>query len=442
MRILLAVHQFMPEFRAGTETLTLRTAQELQRRGHHVCVLTAGKFAPDLPHLHRYSWSGLSVIRLNVPEPEALFWGRLDQTFRRSDLEPLLRRVLIEVQPELVHIFHLRRLTLAFIDLLRVFSMPIVLSITDYWFGCFTGQMQYPLDQPCAGPDARSANCLRHLASRLNPAIGRVPMPIWTLLMRSASIIGTLGPAGSMCQLSQRQESMQRAYAEAQRVLVPSGQLYETFRGLGFDLSRTTICPYGIDLSGLESLPPRTTWLGGSDRPLEVAFVGTLNHAKGAHVLLEAVARLPSWHSFNVRIYGDAEEGSSYGEMIKAKERCVNNVTLAGVFAPDQVFQVLASVDVLVVPSLWRENSPLILLQAIASGLPVLASDVAGMADHIHAGVNGELFAPGNSEALAQLLEYLMTEPRALAAMTMRQARPRTICDYVDQVESVYRELL
>jgi glycosyltransferase involved in cell wall biosynthesis len=442
MRILLAVHQFMPEFWAGTETLTLRTAQELKRRGHHVSVLTGGKYDPELPELYRFTWSELPIIRLNVPEPDPLWWGGLGQTYRRTEIEPSLKQILLEVRPDLVHIFHLRRLTLSLVDLVQKHSIPVVFSLTDYWFGCFTGQLQFPADQPCAGPDLLSANCLRHIASRMNPAFGRVPMPIWRLFMRGATFWNSLGPLASIAQLKQRQISMRKAYSGIQRVLAPSSQLLETYRELGFDMSQTRICPYGIDVSGLENLMPRTPWQGVSERPLKVAFVGTFNPAKGAHVLLDAVARLHCQRSISVRLYGSLDDNPAYSNMLQFKASDLDGVEFAGIFSSDRIYQVLSTIDLLIVPSLWRENSPLILLQAMASGLPVVASNVPGMADHIHSGINGELFEPGNSAALAELLERLVADPHALQTLTSCQLQPRTISDYVNQIETCYHGLL
>lgn len=442
MRILLAVHQFMPEFRAGTETLTFRTAQELQRRGHSVYVLVGGKYDPALPSLHRYNWVDLPVIRLNVQGPTPILCGGLGQTYRRPDLELLLRQVLAEVKPDVVHLFHLRRLTLTLVDLLQTSSIQTVLSITDYWFGCFTGQMQYPTDQPCAGPDPDSSNCLRHLSSRVHPLLGYIPSRFWRFLMRALAAIGFVGPSASLRQLAQRPTAMMTAYASIQRVLVPSIELFNTFHSLGFELSRTRICPYGIDVTGLEGLPPRMPWRGSTERPLKIAFVGTFNHAKGAHVLLDAVAHVHYKDSLSVQLFGSMDEHPAYSKRLKSMASRLSNVSFAGVFSPDDVYSVLSQVDLLIVPSLWRENSPLILLQAMAVGLPVLASDVSGMSSHIRPGINGELFEPGNSKALAALLDHLIAKPEQLTAMTGSLLKPTTIRDYVDQVESVYHELL
>jgi hypothetical protein len=169
MRILLAVHQFLPEFRAGTETLTLRTGQELQRRGHSVWVLTGSATPAATPEQQCYEQDGLQVIRLRAPAAPSPLRGGLAQTYRREDLRPSLEQVIDALQPDLVHLFHLRRLTLTLADVVTERGLPLVASLTDYWFACLTGQLQFPADTPCNGPDPGSLNCLRHAAAKASP---------------------------------------------------------------------------------------------------------------------------------------------------------------------------------------------------------------------------------------------------------------------------------
>jgi glycosyltransferase involved in cell wall biosynthesis len=80
-------------------------------------------------------------------------------------------------------------------------------------------------------------------------------------------------------------------------------------------------------------------------------------------------------------------------------------------------------------------------LQALASGVPVLASDVEGMADHIQPGHNGHLFAPGRSDLLAQLLHRFLEDPTTLQTICGQGGAPRTVSDYVDQLEMEYQSL-
>ena len=109
---------------------------------------------------------------------------------------------------------------------------------------------------------------------------------------------------------------------------------------------------------------------------------------------------------------------------------------------------VLHDVDVLVVPSMWIENAPFIIREAFAAGVPVIASDLGGMAEMVRDGVDGLLFPPGDARSLAACLRRLSTRtacwialapgscprcrsrprpPAFVRCMALAQGRPRRI---------------
>lgn len=437
MRILLAVHQFFPEFRAGTETLTRRTAEELQRRGHLVWILTAGPHEPRGPLWRRECWQGLQLIRFN-PAPEASpITGGLAQSFRRPELEADFAALLRQLRPDLMHLFHLRRHTLSLADAARACGVPLVASLTDYWLACPTGQLQFPEQLPCAGPRGDAANCVQHLAARLLPPLAWLPLPVWQLL---STVLKPL-QSGPVAALRRRPAAMAQMLASCERVLVPSALMWRTFEQLGFHTRRFSLCPYGISLEGLDAEQVRQPWVGSHQRPLCIGFIGSFNRAKGAHVLLEAVRLLSNDLPVQVLLYGNPSDDPAYAAQLQKQASALPQVQWRGVFGSEQVFSVLAGLDLLVVPSLWRENAPLIVLQALASGLPLLLSDVEGMADQVQPDSNALLFPPGNSAALAALLQGLMADPQRLAALMNRGGSPRTVADYGDQLEQLYAHL-
>jgi len=434
MRILLAVHQFFPQFRAGTETLTLRSAEELQARGHRVTILAAAPHQPGQPPLRRECWQGLDLIRCNPPPEAWPLTAGMARSYRHPGLQPRFQALLSELRPDLVHVFHLRRHTLSLFDAALAARVPLVASLTDYWFTCPTGQLQFPDQHPCPGPQADGANCLRHLAGRLAPPLLSLPPPFWHWMMLLAAVLPGSPPAA----LRRRPQAMAEALARCQRVLLPSPLMWQTLVDLGFADHHFELCPYGIDLRGLAALPARRGWLGPVQRPLRLGFIGSFNRAKGAHVLLEAITALGPDFSAEVLLYGNPEDDRSYADLLRRLAEPLPQVRWAGVFAAEDVFQVLHRLDLLVVPSLWRENAPLIVLQALASGLPLLLSDVAGMADQVNPDRNALLFPPGDSHALAGLLDGLVRQPTRLAALVNQGGTPRSIGDYGDQLEGIY----
>lgn len=235
---------------------------------------------------------------------------------------------------------------------------------------------------------------------------------------------------------------MVEALASCEHVLVPSALMWRTFEQLRFSTQRFQLCPYGISLEGLAEQAPRQPWRGRQQRPLRLGFIGSFNRAKGAHVLLQALALLCPIAPVELVLYGNPSDDSVYAAQLRQLADPLRQVRWGGVFGSEQVFAVLAQLDLLVVPSLWRENAPLIVLQALASGLPLLLSDVEGMADQVLPGTNALLFPPGDSSALAALIQQLEADPQRLAALVNQGGSPRTISDYSDQLEQLYAQLL
>ena len=438
MRILLAVHQFFPGFHAGTETLTRRTAEELQRRGHQVWVLTAGPHEPEQPDWRRERWQGLELIRFNPPPETSPLRSGVEQSYWRPEFEQQFSALLQELRLDVLHLFHLRRHTLSLVKAANRCGVPLLASLTDYWMACPTGQLQFPEQLPCAGPLADGANCLQHLVARVASPLGRIPLPLWRLLVAALRTL----PKGPIAALRRRPAAMAEALASCEYVLVPSALMWRTFEQMGFATQRFVLCPYGIALEGLAEQIPRQPWAGSQHRPLRIGFIGSINRAKGAHVLLEALTLLGPMKSLELVLYGNPSDDPTYAAQLRQLAYPLPQVSWGGVFGSEQLFAVLAQLDLLVVPSLWRENAPLIVLQALASGLPLLLSDVEGMADQVQPGTNALLFPPGNSRALAALIQQLEANPQRLAALVNQGGSPRTISDYSDQLEQLYAQLL
>ncbi len=98
--------------------------------------------------------------------------------------------------------------------------------------------------------------------------------------------------------------------------------------------------------------------------------------------------------------------------------------------------------DVLVVPSLWFENAPLVIFCAQAAGVPVIGSDMAGIAESITDKDNGRLFPAGDAHRLAEIVTELALDQAQITRMSKRARMPKTIAAYTDELVAVYGELV
>ena len=159
---------------------------------------------------------------------------------------------------------------------------------------------------------------------------------------------------------------------------------------------------------------------------------------KGVHVLFEAVRQMPDV-ALTVRAYGDDSRFPNYTRRLRHMAQADKRLILAGVYERTEVSQVLRELDVIVVPSFWYENSPNVILEAFAHRTPVVASNLGGMAELVHDGENGLLFAPGDAGSLARQLRRLRDDPHLLPALRAGIGPVKSVTQEMDELEEIYR---
>ena len=172
------------------------------------------------------------------------------------------------------------------------------------------------------------------------------------------------------------------------------------------------------------------------DRPpgQHIAFVGRLDPVKGADLLLDAVAALRSSHpDLRVSILGDGPHGPRIRQRA-ATLSLSDVVTFLGARPSDDVARLLADADLLVLPS-FAEGVPVVLMEAMATGLPVIASAIAGIPELVDHGASGLLIPPGDLDALTRAIASLLDDPTRRHVMG-QNGRAKVIADFNDETEA------
>ncbi len=449
MRILLVSHQFFPRYGSGTEVLTRDTGIELRKRGHDVHVLTGdpGRPAPTpTPVAEEYEHAGLRVHSLRLPladsERERLRWEYANP-LAAERVEAYVR----DLRPDVVHVFHMLHLSASIVDPLRALGVPLVLTATDFWTFCVRGNLTKPSGELCRGPDG--SNCLecREVDRWFPPRIAPTALGRRRYFRRIAAKAGAERPDElKKVMLSrvvlERTASLRELVSQVDAILAPTRLTYDLLIENGFDPDRVRLSPYGMDATQFAPpAEPRTLTQGPNADGLRVGFIGTIARHKGLHVLVDAFRRLPERTGATLRICGGLDDFPDYSAAILAAIDGDPRVNLAGRFPNERMADELSRIDVLVVPSIWYENAPLVVYSALAAGVPVVATDLGGLSETIVHGRNGLLFEPGNPAALAAELDRLATEPGLLARLGGTAVEPRSVADSVDEFLELYEEL-
>ncbi|MBI2313367.1 MAG: glycosyltransferase family 4 protein [Betaproteobacteria bacterium] len=447
MRILLTVHRFLPEFSAGTEVLTFDTARQLVARGHQVSVFTGIQDpAPlaDEQRFDRYVHEGIPVERFHYDRvPMGGQANIVELEYDNRFLAARFRAFLREFRPDLVHFFHLQKLSASPIDVCRELGVPTVMTPTDFWLVCPLCQLRLPDNSPCSGPDPDGVNCLRHVVRVSQPrgiaaAVAALPRRLLAAAVRGTGrgALARLRPASYVRALAARPGFLRERMNRIDRVLVPSRLMEQTLLRHGLAREKIVFTRFGINLAHLAPAPRPN-----DPRVLRVGYIGTLFEHKGVHLLVEALRALPG-EPLELHLYGDAEEYPAYGRRLRTMAARDARIQFRGTFPNRRIGEVLASLDVLAVPSVWQENTPLVVYSAQASGCPVVATDVPGLSEVVRDGENGLLFPREDAGALAGALGRLCRDRALLLRLASSAPRPKSIEEYTDELVGLYGALI
>ncbi len=238
-----------------------------------------------------------------------------------------------------------------------------------------------------------------------------------------------------------RQRFIQTHFADVDLFLAPSRWLLERYVDWGIPRDRIRFEDYG-------RRPPA---LRAADReregdPSSLGFFGQLNFFKGTTVLLKAMSLLAEEGSdAHLWLYGanlDLQTEEFQGEVRTLLEKLDRTVTYAGAYDREELPALMADIDWVVVPSLWWENSPLVIQEAFLHGRPVICSDIGGMAEKVADGINGMHFRAGDAFSLARALRRATTDRELWAELRRGISDVHTMDDHVANLVEAYRELL
>ena len=455
MRILVVVHGFPPSAQGGSEIYAHAHARTLATNGDDVLVLTRelDLNRPDYA-VRAEQASGLRIVRVNNAFRNT---RTFEETYANSTIDAIAGRVIDDFMPDAAHVHHLTCLSTGIIDLLAERRIPTILTLHDYWLMCHRGQLLDIDYRVCDGPDdtgacatclgpAGGAGSIQFLGARVvRSMVARLPEGPARLVRRAAvDLAGLIArDRANFDRERQRTAHMRALCDQITHFIAPSRYMRDRFVAFGIAPERITVADYGFDDAPFRKAAPsdESRTACGSERPaLRLGFLGSLMVSKAPHVLLEAISMLPTG-TVSVDLYGAHTAYHGDDRYRRQLEPLLNqpNVRLHGPIPNDAVPAALAAVDALVVPSLWPENSPLVIHEAFLAGVPVVASRIGGITELVTDGRNGLLFSPGNADDLSRVLSRLLTEPALLETLRAGVPEVRSIQDDVRMAYELYR---
>lgn len=409
LRILHIVHQYLPDKVGGTELYTRTLARHQAALGHDVAVFTPSPSSNSaMPVLE----DGVRIYRIPVANRSAT--AVFLSTFRQPQLNEAFRKCLRQENPQIIHIEHLMGLPVSLVSDIQTAQIPYLVTLHDYWHLCANAQLLTNYDETiCDGPDWWF-NCAHCALARSGHA-------------KAYPVIPVLAPLFAL-----RQAKLKSVLNQAHCLISPTQFTKTIHQEMGIDSKKIKVVGHGIQLPAVMPQPQTHDYF-------HMAYIGGISWQKGIHVLIDAVNQLPP-EGIQLSIIGDMTDFPDYAAQLQA-QATHPGIHFRGRLSHDQLWQALATIDVVVAPSLWYETASLIVQEAFAAKVPVIASNVGALKERVADGVNGRLVPPGNSDMLRVTLRSFLESPEQLADYRRNIQPVRSIENHMNDLEVIYQSI-
>jgi glycosyltransferase involved in cell wall biosynthesis len=399
---ILHVNKFLYR-RGGAEGYMLDLARLQQGAGHEVDF-----FAMQHPDNESATFESLFPDRVELDPPPSRLTDRVrvgaGMVWSRG-AKKAMERVVASFRPDVVHLHNVyHQLSPSVLRVLRTHDIPAVMTLHDYKLVCPTYQFldHGQICEACLG--RRFHHAVTHRCNG-DSAVA------------SAMVAGELGL-----------HTLTRAYSPVDVFVCPSRFLLGKMEAGKVFPDRLRHLPH---FAMLDDVHPADHEGAG------VVFAGRLSEEKGVDVAIDAIALRPDCE---LTICGDGPARASLEA--RANEKAPGRVRFTGRLDTEALHDIIRKAAVVVVPSRWYENQPMIVLEAFACGRPVIASNLGGLPELIRAGIDGALVAPNDPDGLAQAIGAITSDSAEAAAMGAR-GRARAITEFsvqshMDGLASMY----
>lgn len=397
MKILKVIHGYPPRYNAGSEVYSQLLCQALTNEGHEVQVFTREEDPFKQDYFLTQELCSLDprilLNKINIPNERNRY------NYSISEVDQHFENLIDRFRPDVIHVGHLNHLSLTLLGSASQAGIPLIYTLHDYWLMCPRGQFlqrnsQEEVWKLCDGQDDSKCaeKCYKGCFSGLDENQSK-EKAFWTnWVHHRMSLVRSLIPKVDL-------------------FIAPSQFLRDSYRK-EFNLPQNQILylDYGFDLSYLKN----RTRVSRADASFTFGYIGTHIPAKGIQHLIEAFGRLSG--SCCLKIWGRArlENTDPLKELVaRLPDEKQKKIFWLPEYRNDLIVEeVFNHVDAIVVPSIWYENSPLVIHEAQQVGVPVITANVGGMSEYVHHERNGLLFQHRDVTSLCDQMKRFVEDPK------------------------------
>jgi len=410
MNVLLITNNFPPNYVGGAEIAASHSCYGLRQRGVECEVLCVYARAPETTWGH-YTFKDIPVHRVSLKriptEAARVFDPRVYQ---------LVRKELERSKPDLVHVHNVSGASLAPFEACHRLGVPVVLTLHDHWLLC-PNNMLFRRDGSLCNPQDSRLHC-RDCYRRYD-FWGSIPL---------------------------RRQMFAWLTRHVRRFISPSRKLVDLHVAAGYDRQRFRVLRYGLEpgLLGEEASALKLAEVVGNKEANVMMFAGQIVETKGLGTLAKALPLLNRYiEGFHLWVAGAGDEAC----LRELRYFTPRPVHLLGKLPFYEMKALYAAAGLTVVPSIWYDNSPMVICESMLAGTPALGSAIGGIPELITEGQTGYLFPPGDPVALAEkaILHFALSAPerQAMRQRCIQWAQENLSLErHVEGLLEIYREAL
>ena len=350
--------------------------------------------------------------------------------FINEEVNIRFSKIIEDFNPDLIHFGHLNHLSISLPEIASKRVIPIVFTLHDFWLMCPRGRF-----------------IQRNSKELLKLCDGQKDQKCATECHKGYFTGDTEFLSSEIAYweqwVSNRMNHTKKIVDYVDHFIAPSKFLMNKFVG-DFNIPHTKISylDYGFDLNRLKNRNriPEEYFVFG--------YIGTHTLEKGIDLLLKAFSKLPI--KTKLRIWGTQSQETKGLRSIADQfpPEIKNQIEWMGSYKNENIVaEVFNNLDTIVVPSIWGENSPLVIHEAEHLRVPVITADYGGMAEYVRDGVNGLLFKHRDVESLSEKMENLAVDKKLYIKLSQNgylysnDGNIPSINEHTRQLEKVYFDI-
>jgi len=404
MKICKIICTYSPFLIGGGDMHAKEISEELANRRNSITIITINPTKGEIIEhdgtisIYRFHPFNISTLH-NIGKASIIeqgVWTLLDIYSYYSYKK--IKTFLKKEAPDIVHLHTPTDLTLAAVNAVKNLRLPLVYTLHDYFLLCRRYVLLHGFKKMCTDKN-------------VNP----------------------------LCRVY-RDFTKRIIDNKIDTVIAPSKFVLNTHRKYGFfKNTKTFVLPNGIRLNDIDNSKDIKT-IDNNGRNINILYTGGLTKHKGVSILISAFKQIKN-KNLKLHIVG----GGIYENDLRCLADNDDRIVFYGKLPKQDVWAFYRMANLSVVPSIWHDVFPTVILEAFKAGIPVIGSNMGGIPELIRNNYNGFLFEAGNIEELKRILENVTNNPerlRELGRNAFASVKKYEMSSYINKLLKVYEDAI